>query len=157
MIDDQKNVKIPSKIIVPAIALIVGITFAVICFTDYGFWSTESARPTKGFFPCICAVCLTAISILALINGIRSPYSEFKLHNWYVPGAMLAIILASYVIGLVPSVIVFEILWLKVYEKLSWKTTLITLAVILFIVVGCFQIWLGVQFPAGIIYDSIFG
>lgn len=155
--DDKKDVKIPSKIIVPVLSLILGLAFAIVCITDYGFWNAEHARPTKGFFPGIIAIALVAISILALINGIKNPNAEFKLHNWYIPGAMIPIVLASYVIGLIPAIVVFEILWLKVYEKSSWKTTLITLAVILFIAVGCFQMWLGVQFPMGIIYELIFG
>ncbi len=157
MIIGDKAAKVPSKIIIPVISLALAFVFAAICFAQYGFWDAEGSVPTKGFFPGIIAIVLAVISILALINGIKKPMVEFKLHNWYVPGAMILIILASYVIGLMPSIVVFEILWLKVYEKASWKATLISLAVVLLIAVGCFQIWLGIRFPNGIIYEWIFG
>lgn len=157
MIIGEKAAKVPSKIIIPALSLALALVFAAICFAQYGFWDAEGSAPTKGFFPGIIAIVLVVISILALVNGIKGPKVEFKLHNWYVPGAMILIILASYVIGLMPSIIVFEILWLKVYEKASWRATLISLGVVLFIAVGCFQIWLGIRFPNGIIYNWIFG
>jgi hypothetical protein len=47
------------------------------------------------------------------------------------------------------------IVWLKWYEKCSWKTTLITFAVIMAIVLGAFVLWLGVPFPKGLLYNLI--
>lgn len=156
-INDKKVVKIPSKIIVPALTLAVGILFAIISFSQYGFWDSEASKPTKGFFPGIISIGLIALSILALINGIKSPMAEFKLINWYVPIAVLLIIGATYVIGLIPSLLLFVFLWLKVYEKQSWLTTIISLVIVAFIVIGCFRIWLDIQFPNGFIFDLIFG
>ena len=114
-------------------------------------------KPTKRFFPGIISVALIALSVLAFINGLKSPNAEFKLINWYVPAAVLLIIGSTYVIGMIPSLLIFVFLWLKVYEKQSWVTTLVSLAIVAFIVIGCFRIWLDIQFPIGFIGELIFG
>ena len=114
-------------------------------------------KPTKGFFPGIISIGLIALSVLAFINGLKSPTAEFRLINWYVPLAVLLIIAATYVIGMIPSLLIFVLLWLKVYEKQSWTTTIIALLIVSFIVIGCFRIWLDIQFPIGFIGELIFG
>ena len=155
--DDKKAVKIPSKILVPIVTLAIGVLFAVISFGQYGFWDSTAMKPTKGFFPGIISVALIALSVLAFINGLKSPNAEFKLINWYVPAAVLLIIGSTYVIGMIPSLLIFVFLWLKVYEKQSWVTTLVSLAIVAFIVIGCFIICFDIQFPIGFIGELIFG
>ena len=155
--DDKKVVKIPTKVIVPVVTCAIGILFASIAFGQYGFWDSVAMKPTKGFFPGIISIGLIALSVLAFINGLKSPTAEFRLINWYVPLAVLLIIAATYVIGMIPSLLVFVFLWLKVYEKQSWTTTIIALLIVSFIVIGCFRIWLDIQFPIGFIGELIFG
>ena len=155
--DDKKVVKIPTKVIVPVVTCAIGILFASIAFGQYGFCDSVAMKPTKGFFPGIISIGLIALSVLAFINGLKSPTAEFRLINWYVPLAVLLIIAATYVIGMIPSLLVFVFLWLKVYEKQSWTTTIIALLIVSFIVIGCFRIWLDIQFPIGFIGELIFG
>ena len=155
--DDKKAVKIPTKVIVPVVTCAIGILFASIAFGQYGFWDSVAMKPTKGFFPGIISIGLIALSVLAFINGLKSPTAEFILINWYVPLAVLLIIAATYVIGMIPSLLIFVLLWLKVYEKQSWTTTIIALLIVSFIVIGCFRIWLDIQFPIGFIGELIFG
>ena len=155
--DDKKVVKIPTKVIVPVVTCAIGILFASIAFGQYGFWDSVAMKPTKGFFPGIISIGLIALSVLAFINGLKSPTAEFRLINWYVPLAVLLIISATYVIGMIPSLLIFVLLWLKVYEKQSWTTTIIALLIVSFIVIGCFRIWLDIQFPIGFIGELIFG
>lgn len=155
--DDKKTVKIPTKVIVPVVTCAIGILFASIAFGQYGFWDSVAMKPTKGFFPGIISIGLIALSVLAFINGFKSPTAEFRLINWYVPLSVLLIIAATYVIGMIPSLLIFVFLWLKVYEKQSWSTTIIALLIVSFIVIGCFRIWLDIQFPIGFIGELIFG
>lgn len=155
--DDKKTVKIPTKVIVPVVTCAIGILFASIAFGQYGFWDSVAMKPTKGFFSGIISIGLIALSVLAFINGLKSPTAEFRLINWYVPLAVLLIIAATYVIGMIPSLLIFVLLWLKVYEKQSWSTTIIALLIVSFIVIGCFRIWLDIQFPIGFIGELIFG
>jgi len=153
----KTSIKIPSKVIIPIIAIIIGAIFFYIGVFQYGFWDSEASKPTKGFFPVIIATALIGLSILALVQGIKSEKVEFNFKNWLVPLGLLAIIASSYIFGLVLSIAAYIVIWLKVYEKQTWKTTIITLAVAMFIVVGCFQLWLGIDFPLGIIFDLILG
>ena len=155
--DDKKVVKIPTKVIVPVVTCAIGILFASIAFGQYGFWDSVAMKPTKGFFPGIISIGLIALSVLAFVNGLKSPTAEFRLINWYVPLAVLLIIAATYVIGMIPSLLIFVFLWLKVYEKQTWTTTIIALLIVSFIVIGCFRIWLDIQFPIGFIGELIFG
>ena len=155
--DDKKVVKIPTKVIVPVVTCAIGILFASIAFGQYGFWDSVAMKPTKGFFPGIISIGLIALSVLAFINGLKSPTAEFRLINWYVPLAVLLIIAATYVIGMIPSLLIFVFLWLKVYEKQTWTTTIIALLIVSFIVIGCFRIWLDIQFLIGFIGELIFG
>ena len=158
---DLKNkvIKVPSKIIIPVITFIIGAIFFYIGAFEYGFWDNVGLKPTKGFFPVIIAVALMALSVLAFVNGLRDKNKmvEFRVENWLVPLALILMIISSMVFGLILSVAAFIVLWLKVYEKQSWKVVLIALAIVLFIVVGCFNIWLGIDFPMGIILDMIIG
>ena len=155
--DDKKAVKIPTKVIVPVVTCAIGILFASIAFGQYGFWDSVAMKPTKGFFPGIISIGLIALSVLAFINGLKCPTAEFRLINWYVPLAVLLIIAATYVIGMIPSLLIFVFLWLKVYEKQTWTTTIIAILIVSFIVIGCFRIWLDIQFPIGFIGELIFG
>lgn len=155
-INENASIKIPSKLIVPILTFIVGAVFFYVGL-DYGFWDSNALKPTKGFFPTIMSVALMIISVLGIINGAKAEKVEFKLYNWFVPLGLLAVIGASYIIGLVPAILIFEFVWLRLYEKVSWKATIITLAIIVFIVVCCFQIWLGIDFPIGLIGNLIFG
>ena len=155
--DDKKVVKIPTKVIVPVVTCAIGILFASIAFGQYGFWDSVAMKPTKGFFPGIISIGLIALSVLAFINGLKSPTAEFRLINWYVPLAVLLVIAATYVIGMIPSLLIFVLLWLKVYEKQTWTTTIIAILIVSFIVIGCFRIWLDIQFPIGFIGELIFG
>lgn len=156
-INENAKAKIPSKVIVPALTLIVAAVFLKIGIGEYGFWNSATARPTKGFFPIIIAVGLVALSILAIIQAVskKDVFVEFRLANWFVPLALVGIICLSFVTGLVISITVFEILWLRAYEKQSWKTTIITTLIALFIVVGCFQIWLGIELPKGLLFQNL--
>lgn len=155
-INENASIKLPTKVLIPVLTFIVGAVFFYIGL-DYGFWNSAAAKPTKGFFPTIMAVALMGISVLGFINGLKAEKVEFRLANWFVPLGLIAVIAASYIIGLVPAILIFEFVWLKLYEKVSWKTTIITIAIVVFIVVCCFQMWLGIDFPKGLIGNLIFG
>ncbi len=140
--------------IIPIVAALIAVVFIYLGLKQYGFWS-PSKGPLPGFFPVIMGFGLLGASILALIFSFKDAAPVFPRSSWMIVFAGAAIIGATFLIGLVPSVGVYVILWLKWYEKCTWKTTLITFAVIMAVVVGCFVIWLGVPFPKGLIYSAI--
>ena len=96
-------------------------------------------------------------SIMAFLQNIRKGGVEYRLLNWYVPLGFVGLLAGIMVIGTVPAVIVFEILWCRFYEKLSWKVTIIATIFCLIMVVPIFTWWLTVDFPIGIIGNLIMG
>lgn len=153
----DKTFKVPSLQLIPVVGLIVGVVFLSVGLKNYGFWNSTTNTPTAGFFPVIVAVLLCIFSVLAFLQSLKAKSVEYHLRNWYVPFGFALFIVALMIIGTVPAVILFEILWVKWYEKMSWKTTIICVIFCLIIVIPVFTMWLGVSFPAGMIVELIRG
>ncbi len=141
--------------IIPICTSILAIIWIVLGLSKYGFWD-EYKGPKTGFFPTIIAFVMLGISIFALITSGKAKKPEFERENWMAAVGMLAMVLMSYVIGMELSILAFMLLWLKVYEKCTWKVTIIATAVVMAIVIGAFRMWLGIQFPLGL-FGLIFG
>ena len=141
--------------IIPICTSAIAIIWIVLGLKQYGFWD-EYKGPKTGFFPTIIAIVMLAISLFALITSGKAKKPEFEMENWMAALGMLAMVLMSYIIGMELSILAFMLLWLKVYEKCTWKTTIITTVIVMAIVVGAFRIWLQINFPLGLL-RFIFG
>jgi hypothetical protein len=150
----MKARKITSQMIIPVVTALIAVVFIYLGITKYGFMHPVRG-PLPGFFPTIIGFVLLAVSVLAFIGSLKEERVQFALENFYPALGVVAILLATFVIGMLPSLAIFVILWLRFYEKYSWKTTLIGFAVVMAIVIGAFVLWLGVPFPKGIIYEMI--
>jgi hypothetical protein len=146
--------KFGSKQVVPLALAALALLFLYLGLTKYGFWD-QYKGPMPGFVPVVVSIVLFTMSILGFIFSFKEKSPAWPLENWLVPISGVAIIAATYLIGFIPSLAVYVIVWLKWYEKCSWKTTLITFAVIMAIVLGAFVLWLGVPFPKGLLYNLI--
>ena len=62
--------KIGTKQLVPILTAIMGVVFAVLGFTQLGFWD-KTDGPMPGFFPSIMAIVMVLSSILALIQSFK--------------------------------------------------------------------------------------
>ncbi len=151
------SVKLPTQVIIPVIGFIIGLVYLIIGMGDFGFWNHSTNTPTAGFFPIIIAVGLMILSVLGFIQSFRRKSVEYRLLNWYVPIGFLLFIVGVMIIGTVPAVIIFELLWCKFYEKLSWKSTIIALIFCLILVLPVFTWWLQIDFPVGLIGNLILG
>jgi hypothetical protein len=140
--------------IIPVVTAVIAAVFIYLGLTKYGFWH-EMRGPLPGFFPTIIGFTLLGVSLLAFLGARKEEETRYPIENWYPALGVVAIMLSTLVIGMLPSLAVFVILWLRFFEKFSWKTTLIGFAVIMAIVIGAFVLWLGVPFPKGFIYDLI--
>ncbi|MDD2973003.1 MAG: tripartite tricarboxylate transporter TctB family protein [Lachnospiraceae bacterium] len=142
--------KIGSKQLIPVLMAAVALVFGLVGVFQLGFWDAASG-PMPGFFPSIMAVVMFFTSILAFAQSFKetekAEYNKFEL---LVIAAGAGIILATFIIGLVPACFVFVLLWLRILEKAPWKDVIIILLVIAFIVIGVFGMWLGIQFPMGL-------
>ncbi len=140
--------KIGSKQIVPIVTGIFGIVFAYIGYFHLGFWDKE---PQPGFFPTIIAVVMVLASIAAFFQTLKEEgQPEYNKNELMVILGGASIIAGTFIIGLIPTVIIYILYWLKVIEKAPWKDTLIILAIVMFIVLGVFVAWLQIRFPWGL-------
>jgi hypothetical protein len=151
----MKKTRLPANRIIPIVTAIVAIVFIYYGLTKYGFWD-DLKGPRPGFVPTLISVLLLALSLLSFFSSFKEEAPVFPREGWYCALGMVGIVISTFIIGLVPSVALYMVLWLRFFEKSSWKTTLIALFVILAIVIGVFSMWLGIDFPQGIILDAIF-
>ncbi|KSV60494.1 tripartite tricarboxylate transporter TctB family protein [Acetivibrio ethanolgignens] len=140
-----------SKQIVTLLLAVVAIVFMVVGFTQLGFWNPVNG-PQPGFFPSIMATVMLLMCILAFVQSFKEEEQpKYERDELLVIAGGAGIIAGSFIIGLLPSCYLFIVLWLKVFEKSSWKATLIVLAVCMAISIGVFRLWLGVHFPMGLL------
>ena len=134
-----------TKQIVPILTAIMGAVFAFVGFTQLGFWdTTQGEGPMPGFF-------MVITSIMAFIQSFKeTEKASYHKDEIRVILCGCGIYIGSFIIGLLPVCYLMVILWLKLFEKETWKNTLIVTAVIAAITIGVFYIWLGVQFPMGL-------
>ena len=143
------------KQIVPLAIAAICVLFIYTGLTKFGFWDATSG-PTPAFVPTIISVVLFVICVLGFITSFKdTKESKFYKEEFLVIGAAILIIAATFLIGLLPSLAVFLVLWLKLVAKTPWKTTIIILLFLMALVIGVFVLWLGVPFPEGLIMDLI--
>lgn len=146
--------KITSKVLIPVCSALIAVVFITMGYFKYGFWHSAKG-PLPGFFPVIIGTILLLVSVLSFISSFKEEGTSYPWENWYPALGAVAVMLATLVIGMLPSLAIFIVVWLKWYEKYPWKTTLIVFAIIMGIVLGAFVFWLGVPFPKGFIYEMI--
>ena len=143
------------KQIMPLVIAAICVLFIYTGLTKFGFWDATSG-PTPAFVPTIICVVLFVICILGFITSYKdTKESKFHKEEFLVIGAAVLIIAATFLIGLLPALAVYLLLWLKLVEKTPWKTAIIIFVVVMAIVIGVFVLWLGVPFPEGLIMDLI--
>lgn len=142
--------RVRTKQMIPLFMAGFAVVFGWVGVFKLGFWKPDQG-PAPGFFPSIMAVVMFLTSILAFIQSFKEDGTvKYEKQELLVIASGAGIIFATLLIGLVGSCFLYIILWLKVFEKASWKDTLIILAVVAFIVIGVFGLWLGIQFPLGL-------
>ena len=140
--------------VIPLICFIVGCIALGFSFIKYGFWD-DVIGPLSGFYPAIVSGCLICISIPAFFQSFKSVKADMPRDNWLVPLALLLILVCSFFIGMIASLFIFLLVWLKKIENVSWKATVITTAVMMAIVVFVFRMWLQIEFPKGLLFDLL--
>ena len=144
------------RTVIPLATIIVSLVFIVVGLKDYGFWN---AQPTPGFFPIIIAVVLLVSSIACFVQIARDKSSDDVKYNRNELMVMLGaagIILCTFLIGLVPSCLIYIFLWLKFVEHAPWKVIIIIELIMAAIILGVFTAWLQIRFPMGLLGDLIF-
>lgn len=148
--------KFSTKQLIPLFTTVLSVIWIVTGISGYGFWE-GTAGPTPGFVPIIVAVIMLIISIVALLQSFKEEPPSLPAGNWLVVIGGFSVFALTFLIGMLPSLVLYVVLWLRLVEKAGWKQTLIVLAVIMSIVTGVFVAWLGVPFPQGLLYTMLMG
>lgn len=147
--------KLNAQALIPLVTAIVSLVFIVVGLKDFGFWTNQ---PTPSFFPIIIAVVLLVASLLCTYQTLtakeRTEVKYNKNELMVILGAA-GIILCTFLIGLLPSCLIYIFLWLKLVERAPWKVIIIIEVIIAAIVVGVFMSWLQVRFPVGMLGELL--
>ena len=147
--------KLNLRTVIPLATIVFSLVFIIVGLKDYGFWK---GQPTPGFFPIIIAVVLLVSSIACFLQIARDKDSGTVRYNRNELMVMLGaagIILCTFVIGLVPSCLIYILLWLKFVERASWKVIIIIELIMAAIILGVFTFWLQIRFPMGMLLEMI--
>ena len=141
--------------VIPLATAVIAAVFIIIGYKDFGFWTNQ---PTAAFFPIIIAVVLLASSIACFIQLARAKDAKEVKYNrselMVVLGAA-GVILGTFLIGLVPSCLIYIFLWLKFVEHAPWKVIVVIEVIMAAIILGVFVTWLQVRFPMGLLANIL--
>ncbi len=132
----------------PGLSILVGIYWAVKAF-GYRLWVLNG--PGGGLFPLIAGIMAIVFGAVLIIRRYRTrEKADFSIKSVLPIAGVIGIIIASYIIGLIPALGVFIILWMVIYEKEKWGKSIavgVGTALVLWLV---FDLWLAVPLPMGV-------
>lgn len=137
------------KFLIPVILILISIGWIIAGVNKYGFYS--AAGPGSGFYPCICAALLLIVSVLVLPSTLKEEKSDTKWYQFMPVLGVAGVAAVAELAGIYAAIISFLFLWLFVYEKYSWKFSLLVSVCVAFFIWGVFDYWMDVNFPVGII------
>ena len=145
-----------TKYLVPAAVIAAGLFFGIYTYTHYTLFK-PSQGPGDGFLPLVLSILLVIVGLFDLRKCAQRKTGTITKENWLIVLCVGAVIALSYVLGMVPCILIFAFLWLKLKEKCTWKETLIAMLVVIVLVVGIFTLWMEIPFPEGLLFELIAG
>ena len=125
------------------------------------FWIIESLKldlwvrrgPGGGFLPLLAGILCMVFSLQVLFQSFKSEKdtSHFDKAALYPIGALLLTLLATYLIGMFFSMIVFVFLWLFFFEKTPFKNSLAVAVIWPSVLYAVFVLWLQCPLPKGLL------
>ena len=148
--------KFNSKSVVALACIAIAVVWMYLGITKYGLWDPKEG-PLSGFFPTIIGGVLLISSALYFIRSFSMEGAKYEKGAIQLAIGMLIIFGVSYLIGFLPTLLLFYIFWLRMMEKMSVRTIIIATVVMTAIVYGTFSMWLKVPFPEGLLLEMILG
>jgi hypothetical protein len=148
--------KFNSKSVVALACIAIAVVWMYLGITKYGLWDPKEG-PLSGFFPTIIGGVLLISSVLYFIRSFSMEGAKYEKGAIQLAIGMLVIFGVSYLIGFLPTLLLFYIFWLRMMEKMSVRTIIIATVVMTAIVYGTFSMWLKVPFPEGLLLEMILG
>ncbi|GHV47107.1 hypothetical protein FACS1894204_10070 [Synergistales bacterium] len=152
-----KTPRFGSQQIIPIATLAIAVIWLVLGYSQFGFWN-EKTGSTSAFFPIAVAWVLLVFSFLTFLESLslqRREQPKYLKESFLLLLCGYGVWFGTFLIGFLPCLLLFLVLWLRFFEKTSWKNILILASILSAIVVGVFVMWLQVPFPDGIIVDTI--
>lgn len=141
--------KLNTKKMLPIVFVAFGALFLGVSLSQLGFWVDG---PGPGFFPSIMASVMIVMGVVSFFLSLKDDTkAKFLKEELLVIYAGIGIFAGTFIIGFVPTLLVYLFLWLRIFEKVTWKVTAIIVAIAMFITMGVFGTWLGIQFPMGLL------
>ena len=140
-----------STLVIEIAGILIGLFYVVMGAAKYGVWKGISI--SGGFMPIVCGGLLVIFCVLMILSKVKKKEHAEKLSpKVLIPlGAMAAILVLNYLVGLIGACIIVAFLWVKFIEKFSWKKSILTAVVLFMFVYGIFRLWLTVPFPTGLL------
>ena len=144
-----------TRSIVPIVCLVVGVAWAVVGGVEYSWWI--DGRPASGFFPSLVGILLAAVALIGLASEPRGEPPKFLVSHVYPAAAAIVAVSAAMLIGFFPALAVYVLLWMRLFERYSWRFSLLTTVFSIGGVFSIFRVWLRIPFPAGYLYRLVVG
>lgn len=145
-----------TKYFIPVACILFGVFFTIYCYMQYELWDSIKG-PMPGFLPFVIGILLFLTGAAALPQAIKDEEPVYQKDNGILILCVLAVCAGNYVIGLLPSIFIFLFGWLRFKGKCSWKTTIITMIVMMVLILGIFLFWLEIPFAKGILFEQLLG
>jgi hypothetical protein len=149
--------KITNKLglIIPLCSGAIAAFWLIYGLSNYGFWDTEEG-PVVAFVPSLIAAVLLLVSVAGFIRAFKEKSDAYRLESWSIVLAAFGTFGLIFLAGMIPALLIFVFVWVRFYEKESWKNTIIILILSFAIAYGVFVMWLAVPFPIGVAGNVIF-
>ena len=91
------------------VTTIIGIVWVFLGVSKYGLWNVEEG-PMSGFFPTIVGSALIFFSIIGFLQSLSQGKVKFEKSALLIVGSVAMILILNYLIGLLPSLLIFYVL-----------------------------------------------
>ncbi len=143
--------------LLPIFFIVLSILWIVIGVTKFGYFNRLKGG-TAAFLPVTCAAVMLVASTVTLIQSFvkveKPPKISFLCILFFIMS--FGIVAMSYIIGLMPAMLLYVFIWIKFVEKVKWLNSIIVTAACAAVGYGLFQFALRVPFPQGMIYEALF-
>lgn len=144
--------------IMAAVCAVAGAWWAFTGWTKYELWM-EGGGPGGGFLPVVSGTFVAIMSCIALVRSFKREWNgkkeaeeiHFRIKEYLPAAAVVIALLLSYIIGLLPALLIMIFAWLKFVEKESLVRSAVPALVFIVIIYILFVMLLNIPFPTGMI------
>ena len=147
--------KLKLNFLFPLVTAVISIIWIAKGITEYGLWDSTAGAPMDGFFPVVIATVLLIASIFNFISSFKEEAVTVDRRACILFAAIVLVYFFTKYIGFLQVLFIFYVLWLKLYAKVDWKTTIIATAAMFVIIYFGFGVGLKIRFPEGILMKML--